>query len=132
MPRSGRHQSGSVKLALSVHTIREQGVTHVSTSVQQDSRSLRSRLRQDQLVSFRPASRTHLDVPLHALKVKSDRFLVKVGVVLDFQSGIFGDRNVVAPRRSRKVKRLGAGVESGEEGGTDPESTSTRDRLGDG
>jgi hypothetical protein len=75
---------------------------------------------------------THLDVPLHALEVKTDSLLVKVAVLLDLKTRVFGDRDVVSPSRSRQVKSLGAGEESSKESGTDTESTGTRDGLGDG
>ena len=79
-----------------------------------------------------PDKTTHLDVPLHTLKVESDSLLVKVAVLLNFQSGILGDGDVVSPGRSRHVQSLGTWEESGQEGGSDPQSTSTGNGLGDG
>jgi len=79
-----------------------------------------------------PDKTTHLDVPLHTLKVESDSLLIEVAVLLDLQSRIFGNGDVVSPSRSRHVQSLGTWEESGQEGGSDPQSTSTGNGLGDG
>ena len=79
-----------------------------------------------------PERTTYLDVPLHTLEIEPDSLLVKVAVLLDLQSRVFGNGNVVSPSRSREIQSLCAGVESGKEGSTDPQSTGTRDGLGDG
>jgi hypothetical protein len=55
----------------------------------------------------------HLDVLLHALKVEPDGLLVKVGVLLDLEARVLGDRGVVTPWRGGEVDGLGVGVESG-------------------
>jgi hypothetical protein len=75
---------------------------------------------------------THLDVPLHTLEIEPDSLLVKVAVLLDLQSRVFGNGDVVSPSRGGEVQCLGTWVESGKEGSTDPQSTGTRDGLGDG
>jgi hypothetical protein len=54
----------------------------------------------------------HLDIPLHALKVQTNSLLVKVSVLLDFQTGILGDRSMVTPRRGGQVDGFGVRVET--------------------
>lgn len=71
-----------------------------------------------------------LDVGEHALEVKTDGLRVIVPVLLDLEAGVLEDGAVVGPRGVGDVDLLGAGVESLEEGSTDPEGTSTRDGLG--
>jgi hypothetical protein len=53
-------------------------------------------------------------------------------VVLDLETRVFGDGDVVTPCRSRQVDSLCAGEESSEEGSTDSEGASSGDRLSDG
>jgi hypothetical protein len=76
--------------------------------------------------------RTHLEVTLHSLKVESDRLLVVVRVVLDFEARVAEDGDVVAPRRCREVDLARVRVVAGEEGAGDPEGARARERLGDG
>ena len=73
-----------------------------------------------------------LDIPLHALKVQPDRILVEILVLLDLQSRVFGNRNMVAPCGCGEVDGLGAGVKAGQEGGADPQGAGAGDTLGDG
>lgn len=73
-----------------------------------------------------------LDVLQHSLQVQTDRLLVVVSVLLDFQSGVLEDGSVVTPGRCRQVDSLGMRVVSLQEGSSDSESASSRDGLGDG
>ena len=86
----------------------------VSTSVQEN----------DRVVGSVP------QVLLHALKVQTDGFLVKVLVLLDLETRVLGNGNVVAPCRPRQVDGLCMRVEPGQKGHTDPQCTSSRDGLG--
>lgn len=43
------------------------------------------------------ACEADLQVRLHALKVETDRFLVKVSVLLDLETGVAENRRVVTP-----------------------------------
>jgi len=72
------------------------------------------------------------DVRNQALKVKADGILVVIGILLDLEAGIREDIDVVGPRGGGNVNGLLAGVEAGEEGSANAQSTSTRDGLGDG
>lgn len=52
-------------------------------------------------------------------------------VLLDLQTRVLGNGNVVTPSRSGKIYGLGAREPPGKESGTDSEGTSTGDRLSD-
>jgi hypothetical protein len=52
--------------------------------------------------------------------------------VLDLETRVLGDRDVVTPGRSREVNGLGSRVVSSQESSSDSQSTGTRNRLGDG
>lgn len=73
-----------------------------------------------------------LDIRLHTLKVESNGRLVKVLVLLDLQSRVFSDWDVVTPCRGGEIDGLGSGVVSGQEGSTDSKSSGTGDGLCDG
>ena len=55
-----------------------------------------------------------------------------VRVSLDLKTRVLSNRDVVTPCRGRKVDRLASWEESGQEGGTDSQSTSTGDGLSNG
>jgi hypothetical protein len=52
--------------------------------------------------------------------------------MLDLQTRVLGNRDMITPSRGGQVKSLGAGEESSKEGSTDSKSTGTGNRLGDG
>lgn len=78
------------------------------------------------------ALRRSADVLDHTLEVETNCILVVVTVCLDAEAGIREDGLVVRPGRVRDEDLLVAGVETLEESGTDTESTSSGDRLGNG
>lgn len=52
--------------------------------------------------------------------------------MFDLETRVLGDRNVVAPGRSREVECFGTGEPSGQECSSDTEGTGSRDGLSDG
>lgn len=87
---------------------------------------------QGHMTSGQLMNRTHLDIPLHTLKVESDGLFVKVRVMLDLESRVLGDRDMVTPSRSREVYSLGTGEPSCQECSSDTKGTGSRDGLRDG
>lgn len=51
---------------------------------------------------------------------------------LDFEAGVFGNGNVVAPCWRGQVDRFGTGVVSGQKGSSNSEGSGSGDRLGGG
>jgi hypothetical protein len=72
-----------------------------------------------------------LEVLDETLKVEADGVLVVVAVLLNLQARVLEDSVVVGPAGSREIDLLCAGIETLKESAADPQSTGTRDGLGD-
>lgn len=73
-----------------------------------------------------------LDIANHALKVETDRILVVVAVLLNFEARVTEDGLVVGPGRGRDVDLLVSRKESLEESGANAQGTSARNGLSNG
>lgn len=100
-----------------------------------DIRPIHLRLSDDISLLLRgepPNTTTYLDILLHTLKVESDGLLVKVPVPDYFKSASLDQGDMVSPSGLGQVNFLWAGEVRGQETGSDPQGSSTRDRLGHG